>query len=785
MIKWSAEQLKAVSHSTVNSGSAIVSAAAGSGKTAMLIERITRLITSENPRIPANKIAAVTFTNDAAGELKSRLETAVSNLPQTSWLQEQLINLESAHICTISSFCINLVRGYSQESGLHPNFRICEGKETERFSQQALEFALETVYDGVTFKTDEKLILRGITGEAGDFKLGQAILALCTEYIKQSFPEQWLAEKVALYADTSGFANLIAGEKNRIVSNAETCLEHIDECLMLSYSGSMEARLKADRAFAQSWLSGENGLLEFGNSYYGKAPEAHKSAKDRIKELRSEYLLIFKDIIVTAGLLADFDFVSEKQAPQMQLLSRLFKIYHDKFRELKKEANCVDFADAEHYALELLQNNFIAEQIQSNFYEIIVDEFQDSNEVQYEIFRRLSNGKNLFFVGDVKQSIYRFRNADRRVFTRVTESADYTTLMLNRNYRSSQEVIGAANEIFTKNMTEEVGGIDYGGGAELIFGLSTKPRAENEAELIIIENAENTKRTEADYIANRIIEMLGNGFGITDKNGNIRPCGYGDFAVLISGLSTVEEEFGAAFEARGIPFDKQKSGDYSEVPEIKTIIALLTVIERPYEDLALLELLMSPLYNFTAADIAELRINGVNKPLFKNLNDCKFLNDRRRWSAYSHNHGASKLVRLIYNEGGFNPLVAASVNPAKTMMNIRLLLHYSESLKNLTKDTLWGLTEVLGGKSSAVLEEARFSEEAQSEAGAGCVKLMTIHASKGLEFPVCFVARTNARFNLRENYSDIIPSDETGLALRYIIPETRTRCDTLLHKKAR
>jgi len=771
-IKWSDEQLKAIEHSTARDGSAIVSAAAGSGKTAMLVERITRLLTSEEPKIPADKIVAVTFTNDAAGELKTRLENAVNDVLSKSnspWLKEQLINLENAFISTISSFCVNLLRDYAEELNLKSDFKICEGKEAERLSEQALDYALEAIYDSVAFSTKEKNTLRGITGEAGDSKLGRAVLELHKEYTKQPFPEKWLAEKIAVYDRPD---SAIAEEsRQKIKANASACLEYINECIKLSYNEKMTAKLMQDKAFAESWKNGAEGLLEYGNSYYGNVSEQYKSAKESIKKIRDMYIPVFKEIIITAGLLSDFNFIIEKQAPQISVLARLFRLYEEKFRELKTERNCVDFSDAEHYVLKLLENKQIAETIQNSFYEIIVDEFQDSNAVQYEIFKGLSkNSKNLFFVGDVKQSIYRFRNADQRVFVSVTEDENFTVLTLNKNYRSSKNVVDSVNEIFGVNMTREVGGVNYDDSAKLIFGRENDG---SKTELVLTEN-------EADYIAERIEDMVESGFEIEG-----RACNYGDFAVLISGLSTVEEEFSAAFEARGIPYDKQKSGDYAEVPEIKTIIALLTVIEKPFEDMELLSVLMSPLYNFTAGDIADIRKSGVNRPLFENVGgdsiSARFTEDWRRWSAYSKNHGASKLIRLIYDEGGFNPLAAASINPEKTMINIRLLLHYSESLKSLTGDTLSGLVNTLGGQGGAALEEARFSAETETSR----VKLMTIHASKGLEFPVCFVARTNARFNLRENYSDIIFSDNIGFALRYIIPETRTRCDTLLHKKAR
>ncbi|MCL2019801.1 MAG: UvrD-helicase domain-containing protein [Oscillospiraceae bacterium] len=814
VFKWSDEQEKAIGHTTEKDGSAIVSAAAGSGKTAMLVERITRMLISENPRVPADKIVAVTFTNDAAGELKSRLEDAIGKIIKESeiinkkgegdlsWLNEQLINLENANICTISSFCIQLLRENAEELNLKPDFKICEEKESEWYSRRTLEYALNSIYDTDVFNKNEKAALRNMTGEAGDSKLGKAILELHKEYIKQPFPEKWLAEKILLY-ENNGFCDLLDTTKKKIKNDGLRCLEYIDECRGLSYSEAMRERTEQDRAFAESWIAadlskGEKGLYDYGNSNYGNPSGDNKALKEQIKKRRDAYVPIFKDMIINAGLVLDFDYIISKQAGQVKALGRLFEVYNNKFRELKKEVDCVDFSDAEHYVLELLQNEELAQTIRNNFHEIIVDEFQDSNAVQYEIFKGLSkNGKNLFFVGDVKQSIYRFRNADQRVFVRVTADEGFNTLTLNKNYRSSKEVTDAVNDIFQTVMTKESGGVDYDDGSKLVFGTDISGGDMYKAELVIIETGKtdekervDEKKAEADYIADRIEQMVKSGFKVTEKDKSIRPCNYSDFAVLVSGLSTVEEEFSTAFEERGIPYDKQKSGDYSEVPEIKTLLALLTVIERPFESMELLQVLMSPLYNFTANDIACIRKEDVNKTLFENLsargNSIKageFLDDWRRWSAYSKNNGASRLIRLIYDEGGFNPLSAASANPEKTMTNIRLLLHYSESLKRLTKDTLSGLVGVVSGQTDGgiILEEARYS----GESGQGGVKLMTIHASKGLEFPVCFVARTNTRFNLRENYADIIFSDRIGFAIRHIIPETMTRYDTLLHKKAR
>jgi ATP-dependent helicase/nuclease subunit A len=714
-IKWSSEQLAAIEHNTSQSGSAIVSAAAGSGKTAMLVERISRIITSENPQVPAEKLVAVTFTNDAASELGARLEAALAGACASSdseWIRRQLINLESARIGTISSFCLRLVRDYAEELGLNPDFKICDEKEAEHYSERALDFALNALYDEKYFSANEKNALRSLTGEAGDNKLGQAVLGLYREYVKQPFPSVWLEEKAAFYDDPERFKKLLSDD--------------------------------------------------------------------------AEEPLDTKEKLITAGLLSDFEFVVKRQREQVRALVRLFEIYLEKFTELKVEAGRVDFSDAEHYCLKLLQNNAISERIKSQIYEIIVDEFQDSNAVQYEIFKGLSNGKNLFFVGDVKQSIYRFRNADQRVFTQVCEDESFTALTLNRNFRSSREIVSAVNNIFEKTMTKNVGGVEYNERSKLIFGTGVEAGNSHDAELIIIETGENEKQSEADYIAARIEEMVAEGFTVADKSGVRRGCNYGDFAIIVSGLSTVEEEFSRALEARRIPYDKQKSGDYSEVAEIKTIAALLTVIDRPFADLELLTVLMSPLYNFTAAEVADMRVGGTNRALFDNLEASAneksraFLGDFKRWNSLARDIGACGLVRKMYDEGVFLPLIAASVNPEKTLVNVQLLLHYSESLKSLTGDTLAGLIKVLGG-SKAKLEEARYSEES----GAGRVKLMTIHASKGLEFPICFVARTNSAFNLRDNYADVIFNDRIGFAMRYIIPETRTRCDTLPHKKAR
>jgi ATP-dependent helicase/nuclease subunit A len=774
-IKWSDEQLKAINHNTERDGSAIVSAAAGSGKTAMLVARITRLITDPALKIPADKIVAVTFTNDAAGELKARLESAINDIePKSEWLTEQLINLENANICTISSFCLKLIRDYTEVLGLKPNFTICEGKEREYYSDTALNHALDSIYEN----PETVRILRSVTGTAGDLKLGNIILELYDEYIKQPFPENWLIEKEALYNNIPAFKDLIVNNAvKEIKEKAGLCLEYIEECFVHSYNDSMKKRLDSDKQFAESRLYGERGQDEYGNSNYSNVSSENIHAKEIIKEYRDIYVPIFKEIIITAGTIRDFEFVTEKQAPQVRALISLFMLYINKFRKLKKEANCADFSDAEHLVLELLKNKEIAEEIKENFYEIIVDEFQDSNSVQYEIFKSISkNNRNLFLVGDVKQSIYRFRNADQRVFVNVTEDENFTALTLNKNYRSSKEVIDAVNNVFENTMTKDIGGVDYDENARLVFGTGIESGEDYKAEIIITEN-------EAMYIASRIKSMVDNGFMINERN-----CDYGDFAVLISGLSTVEEEFSAAFEAYNLPFDKQKSGDYTEVPEIKTIISLLTVIDRPFENMELLTVLMSPLYDFTIAEIAEIRINGVHRTLFDNLEAAQtpkaraFLNDFYRWSAYTKNSGACKLIRRIYDEGVFNPLVAASINPEKTMFNVRLLLYYSENLKSLTHDTLSGLINILSSQNNnTVLEEARFT----GDIGSKRIKLMTIHASKGLEFPICFIARTSAAFNLRENYSDVIFNDEIGIAMRYMILETYTKCDTFTHNTAK
>ncbi|MCL2108723.1 MAG: UvrD-helicase domain-containing protein [Oscillospiraceae bacterium] len=801
MIIWSEEQLAAINYSTAENGSAIVSAAAGSGKTAMLVERIMRMITNEELEISADKISAVTFTNDAAEELKSRLQSEINRLKKDSkneWLNKQLIRLESAFICTIHSFCLRILREFSEHVGLKPDFKICDENEGKIYSKKALNFALEKIYDAKYFTEKEKMSLQNLTGEAGDSKIGNAILELYDEYTKQPFPNEWLDEKIALFDDPKKFKSEIAKDAEIEIKNmAEICLASIEECFDYTYSESMTERLFADKRFAESWINSTKGLLEHGNSNYGNVSEKHKESKKIIKEIRDNYLIKFKEIKTTAGLLFDFDIVVKKQAFAVKTLVKLFKIYVEEFTRLKKEANRVDFSDAEHYCLNILQNDEIKNKINSYFYEIIVDEFQDSNAVQYEIFRN-AGSENLFLVGDVKQSIYRFRNADPSVFVSVLRDNKFVKLTLNKNFRSSNETIIAINNIFEKNMSEKVGNVNYNDDVKLIFGADkfygidlVKPRS---AEIFLIKSDTEEKKMEADFIAERINKMIENGFLISEKNGEKRRCNYGDFAVLVSGLSTVDEEFSTAFEKRAIPYDKQKSGDYSEVPEIKIIIALLTIIERPFEDMELLKVLMSPLYNFTADDISKARVNALNKPLFDNLESYikpdkntatyqktrAFLDDFYRWNSYSKNFGGCKLIRQIYNEGGFNPLAARSRTPEKTMFDIRLLLHYSENLKGVTRDSLSDLIKFLDGKMSGKLEESRHSNEGEKR-----VKLMTIHASKGLEFPICFVARTAAKFNISENYSDIIINSEVGFGLRYIMPEIGVRCDTLHHTKAK
>lgn len=768
-MEWTEEQKRAIEF---RGGSAIVSAAAGSGKTAVLVERIIRILRDEENPTNADEIVVATFTEKAAGELKNRLNTALSEAieknPDSAHLKSQLLRLEDASISTISAFCLDILRRNSAAVDLSPDFSVMDEAEGKLIFAKALDEVLERFYADAP--EEEKELVYGWYGGENDNRLCELVKMLYD--FAKNLPDykSFFERQLNIYKNPENAPRELV---DSFVS--ERIKPKIDEIKdIIKAIGEYDNEKVRD--FAAKWTELIAPFISIGNySQAGKLiselskaelptiPRKTKSFDNtEVKEYGDKLKENWKAAIAAAGFVSRMESDYRECAPVLEILMRLTTELDEEFSKRKRTKNVVDFADIELMTLELLRDKKTAEQLQSEISMIIVDEFQDSNEIQYEIFSRLSrDGKNMFFVGDVKQSIYRFRGADPRVFVRLLDDDSFTVIRLNRNFRSSDAVIDSVNAIFEGTMTRELGGIDYDDSHRLVRGADCySPNEQNKTELVTLYggDSEDARKREALYIADRIRDMVEEGFTVTEK-GVTRPCRYGDFAILMGKYSANAHIYKNALSRAGIPFEAKDESGYTDFAEVKFALALLRVIDNPYRDLDLTAVLTLPPYSFTAEELAETKLGGGDKKhgsMYSGL--CKYaeksekarrfcteLNELRE---FSREQSAEELIRRIYDESPFVEAMRAMPDGEKRDANLKLLIGYARKFNESAGRSLY---DFLNFMSRAEREQVRLAQAKSAESSAQSVKLMTIHGSKGLEFPICIVANLSSQHRTREN----------------------------------
>lgn len=795
-MNWTPEQEKAISY---RGGAAVVSAAAGSGKTAVLVERIVRLLTdAENP-IPADRLVVVTFTEKAAGELKTRLNTALSAAverePHNEALKAQLVRLEDASISTISAFCLSLLRRYSAFLGLSPDFSVADDAEQE------LSLALDTVMEQFYASAEEaeKALLYAWYGGENDEALCEIVRSFYS--FSRNLPDApaSFSEWLAVYENPE--EKLPPLKKLFFEREIKPALSRAEEL----YAALCSSEWEKERRFGEEWRSFGTRFCALGEDFSDreglsvlaaeKAPALPRSAKDydnaAAKAAQAELKEIRETLLGAAGLLSRSEEDCRACAPVLRLLFSLTERLEEEFTRRKRRKNKVDFSDIELTALRLLRDEKIAREIAADVSVIIVDEFQDSNEIQYEIFRRLSgDGKNLYFVGDVKQSIYRFRGADPRVFLRLLEDDSFEKILLNRNFRSSERVIGPVNAIFEGTMTRELGGIDYDGDSRLVQGARYETDERYGAELIRIYGGTiaEAREAEAAYLADRIAGMIGSGFPVTEK-GVRRPCRAGDFAILMGRYAASAGIYKNALARAGLPFEAKAEEEYTDFTEIRFALALLQVIDNPYRSRDLAAVLTLPPYSFTADELAAAKLGGGetrHKSLYAGLRKyaetsekaARFCADLDELRAFSAEHPIERLVRKIYDESGFAEAARALPDGEKRDGNLKLLIGIA---RRFSENGSRGLYDFLRYMEQSRRFSARFLPTASGTGAENAVKLMTIHGSKGLEFPICFVANLSSEERAGA-YLPFAAETSRGIGLKRIDREKMLRLDTLLYR---
>ncbi|MBQ9483623.1 MAG: UvrD-helicase domain-containing protein [Ruminiclostridium sp.] len=801
-IKWTPEQERAI---TYRGGAAIVSAAAGSGKTAVLVERVKRLILDESDPVNADEMVISTFTNEAAAELKARLNKAIDDelakRPHDRRLIDQRIRLGDAYISTISSFCLTLLRRNSTLAGLRPGFSVLDESEAQLIYNRSLAAVMEEFCESGD-PAERELLYDWFAGET-DKRIEDAVNILYRFSKRIPDPEKFFADQLGYYRDPSSSVCGTSGAAKRflvknVIHAAEKMSAICDELILSAEFTQAEPCAHEWRVLCDAALcikdaeSCEDIYCDLLTEELPALPRVKDQPNDEyVKALHKELKGAWSEFMLHAGLFARRKGDLNTCLPVLGILIKLVERLDGEYSARKREKGRVDFNDIELMTLKLLRDenggpSETAKAVAKSVKIIIVDEFQDSNEIQYEIFRLISDNKqNLFFVGDIKQSIYRFRGADPHVFSRLTKDPDFTVIDLNTNFRSCAEVINSVNGIFMGTMTEALGDVDYDRKCALVQGASYDTGAENRTELITFggKNAEDSRKNEASYIADRIRQMTAGGFAVTD-HGVKRPCRYGDFAVLMGRYSTNIEIYIAAFDKAGIPYDAKDTEEYTDFSDVKHTISLLKVIDDPYSDADLAAVLMREPYMLTENDMADIKLaaghgkslwTGLNRYAARNKHAAAVLHEINGFRRFAEENSAERLIRKICDESMLVPAAEVSPNGAKRSTNLRKLIYYAEMFSGGESASLYDFICYMDNirKGKITLTQAKGEST-------GAVRMMTIHGSKGLEFPVCFVSNLSSR--PRNISEEIICDPECGIGMKVCDSERMLKINTQTYK---
>ena len=825
---WTEKQLHAIN---ARNCSIIVSAAAGSGKTSVLIEHLMQILSDTENKIPADRIIVVTFTNDAATQMKQRLSSALSlklaENPGNSWLAYQQTLIPSAKISTIHSFCFDMIRENIQLLDVSAGFRILDEAEDNLITAKALENVFENFYTLQPKFMEELCELTCSTGS--DYNLEQIVLSVFKFLQSTPFPEKWLKDAENFYANgfdpnceladiyTDVLISKILSAK-KYIHSAISFITQTDDVKNIGVMQN-DLTMLSDTAklISDKTLSWDERISAINVKWARLAPKSKNSEENELRKMavnmrnkaKDELNILSKKELVFTSDQIKKDYEDNKKI--IAMLSRIVLALIAETASLKSEKNALGFSDAEHFAIKLLctekdgkiEQSPIAKELSEYYKVVMIDEFQDVNDTQNLIFRMLShngtadtNGDDLFSVGDVKQSIYGFRMANPSIFINTLKNADEYTpdysgknaaILLNKNFRSSKDVVEFVNFVFGHLMTERIGGINYTSAEQLEYGASY-PEKDNATEFIFAREILETSGTdeissdndseptddditdnkeesltevnaEAMAAAQKISSMLGN--VTVNDHGTERPCECRDFCILLrdNARGTIYSEALSKFGIRS--FCEQTKG-YLDSPEISVLTNILRIIDNPMNDIPLASVLMSPMFMLSDEEAAELRTLSENK--YDHLYNCILLalqdGDPYNFSAIDKLKNFSavfsklricaasqdlvRLIRTIYDSTGFLASVQVYSDGEQKKANLRLLLEYAKSYEKNSSGGLSGFIRFLDSTSEKGGDFTRASVISPSD---NVVSIKTIHKSKGLEYPFVFLCGTSKPFN--------------------------------------
>ena len=805
--EWTPQQWDAI---MARGGSLLVSAAAGSGKTAVLVERVIgRMLDPENP-VDADRMLIVTFSNAAADEMRQRISKKLWELleqsPDDKTLLRQQLLLEKAHISTIHSFCLELIREHFQLLDVAPDFRIADERELELLRAKAVEITVNSLYAQDEDGSFSELV-ELISSTRDDSLMEKTLLRLYDFIRSHPFYEDWLDEKAQMYradlpVEQSPWGRVLLDfaaqgvDYALLLTRQSLDLMQEDEAIYAAYSSAFLQDLGNLQDLwaaidAGHWDEIYNCLSTFGFEKlkplrnYEDIPRKEKVTANR-KQVR-KLIENLRDNQFCATAAQHHEDMADLW-PKVNTLFQTVKLLGRNLDALKAEKKLVDFSDLEHLAIRLLVEKTgagyrptpAALRIAEQFEEVLIDEFQDTNGAQDLIFRMVSRQEqNLFIVGDVKQSIYRFRQAMPEIFIEKKENSypyngkDFPAkIILGKNFRSRSQLTGAVNFLFELLMSKEMGEIDYNEEERLIPGATYPEDPQAGVELHLIEaegSAEERTKAEASYVATHIRSLLDNGLMVTTKEGQ-RPITPGDICVLLRSPKGRMQTYTEALTKAGVPCWADNQSGFLDTDEISAVVALLQAVDNPLLDLPLVQTLMSPLFGFSTDRIAEIRLAAPSKPFYvavcaadqQGAADCRlFLEVMNRLRSEAASLPADRIIQRLYDLTGFLPVVQAMEFGSLRLANLRLLVDYARDYEARGYRGLSGFVGFL-----TQLRQRGGDLAPASVAAVGAVTVMSIHRSKGLEFPVVILADTARNFNKRDLNENSLLHPTLGFACK-------------------
>ncbi len=823
-VEWTAPQRDAINS---RGGPLLVSAAAGSGKTAVLSQRVIDIITDPNGSTGIDRFLIVTFTNLAAEEMKQRINKKLSELLRNDPFNEKLLHqqllLSKANISTIDSFCGSLVREYFYALDIPSDFRIADEQEREILRNAAIESVFERRYDS---GSEEFLALIDVmSGSHDDTRLKEIVLRLFDFLSAQPFPEEWIKKTLKNYDGSLPLTETIWGKTlvKQVCESAQSIAAMAKEAeriaaaepgldklyTLVSYEAqAFEALCETLRN--GTWDEARQAVEEIA---FGRFPTVKKiggaalsieqtGVQTKVKELRDKYKDSFKKRLEPYLKFSEAEFSREIQLvrPVSETILRLEREFSEEYRKLKLERGAADYSDLEHLALSLLAKSEngqvvfteLAAEIAGRFDYVMVDEYQDVNMLQETIFNAVSgNDKTLFAVGDVKQSIYGFRQAMPEIFiARKSISSPYDSelqnypakVILDANFRSRKCVTDSVNCVFGRLMSHEVGGIDYTDEEALVPRADYPHEGEAPAEFHLIgtdSKSEDNAAAEARYIGGLINNIVGHE-NVYD-NGQMRPAEFGDICIIMRSINSRNSDmspgliYAKELMKQHIPVMINESDSFFAQAEIRLVLSFLRVIENPARDIPLAAILMSPIFGFTADDIARLR-SSSRKGLYELILGISDTDERAAYFCTmfdklrlcSGSMTSYRLISRIYEETLLPEIVLSDSDGEYRQKNLLLLLDYAKAFESSGYKGMSGFVQFIDKLSSGGSD---LKAAGRSDASAdNSVKIMTVHKSKGLEYPICIAAGLGKAFNTMFTRENVVFHSKMGVGT-YVFEE--------------